>query len=280
MLDRQNRTGLVVMTNEVGETTYNYGLVSLIFGDCRTETGFTYDDLSGIYCNSRANYSKSFVKLFSMISGLLPVTKGETEESYQAAMVGSITQISENACIMDDGNGLKTYLRIKRDSNGNVAALQHMTGMDFQKENTAVFVIKIIIFFLFVLSSFWTLIMLIVHGITLHKYKQTEIWRKKLYQLLAELFIVLASILIYWLILPPLMGGSFTKTQVAIKCTLIILCTFMEIVMLLIEWFGVKNMGNIKNNLRQKIGFTVTKVSGILLIANVLYWHFYQFWGC
>lgn len=280
VLDRENRTGLVVMTNEVGETTYNYGLVSLIFGDCMAETGIAYDDLSGIYCNSRANYSKSFMKLYSMISGLLPVTKGETESCYQAAMVGNITQISENACIMDDGNGLKTYLHIKRDSNGNVAALQHMTGMDFQKEKTAVFVIKIIFFFLFVLFSFWTLIMLIVHGITLRKYKQTEIWRKKLYQLLAELFIVLASILIYWLILPPLMGGSLVKAQVVVKCVLIILCTLMEIVMLLIGWFGVKNTENAKNNLRQKIGFIVTKASGILLIVSVLYWHFYQFWGC
>lgn len=220
------------------------------------------------------------MKLYSMISGLLPVTKGETKGSYQAAMVGSITQISENACIMDDGNGLKTYLHIKRDSNGNVTALQHMTGTDFQKENTAVFAIKIIFFFLFVLSSFWTLIMLIVHGITLHKYKQTEVWKKKLYQLLAELFIVLASILIYWLILPPLMGSSLVKAKVIVKCVLIILCTLMEIVMLLIGWFGVKNTENTKNNLRQKIGFIVTKVSGIILIASVLYWHFYQFWGC
>lgn len=280
VLDRENRTGLVVMTNEVGETTYNYGLVSLIYGDCSTETGFTYDDLSGIYCNSRANYSKSFMKLFSMISGLLPVTKGDVEGSHQAAMVGSITQISENACIMDDGNGLKTYLNIKRDNDGNVTALQHMTGMDFQKENMALFVFKIIFFFLFIISSFWMLIMLIVHGVTLHKYKHTEIWRKKSYQLLAELFMVLASILIYWLILPPLMGGNLVKTQVVVKCVLIILCTLMEMVMLLIGWFGVKNTGNIKNNLRRKIGFTVTKVNGILLIANVLYWHFYQFWGC
>ena len=280
VLDRENRTGLVVMTNEVGETTYNYGLVSLIFGDCKTETGIAYDDLSGIYCNSRANYNKSFMKLYSMITGLLPVTKGEAEDSYQAAMAGSITQISENACIMDDGNGLKTYLHRKRDSNGDVGALQHMTGRDFQKENTAVFAIKIIFFFLFVLSSFWTLIMFIVHGITLHKYKQTEVWKKKLYQLLAELFIVLASILIYWLILPPLMDGSLVKAQVIVKCVLIILCTLMEIAMLLIGWFSVKNTESTKNNLRQKIGFIVTKASGILLIASVLYWHFYQFWGC
>jgi len=280
VLDRETRTGLVVMTNEVGETTYNYGLVSLIFGDCKAETGIAYDDLSGIYCNSRANYSKSFMKLYSMISGLLPVTKGETEGNHQAAMVGSITQISENACIMDDGNGLKTYLHIKRDNAGNVIALQHMTGMDFQRENTILFAIQIIFFFLFVLFSFWTLIMLIVHGITLHKYRQTEIWRKKLYQLLAELFMVLASILIYWLISPPLMGGSLVKAQVVVKCVLIILCTLMEIVMLLIGWFGVKNTESTKNNLRQKMGFVVTKASGILLIASVLYWNFYQFWGC
>lgn len=113
---------------------------------------------------------------------------------------------------MDDGNGLKTYLSIQRDENGKVTALQHMTGMDFQKENTMLFVIKIIFFCLFVLSSLWTLIMIIVHGITLHRFKRTDVWKKKWYQLLAELFMVLASVLIYWLILPPLMGGSLTKT--------------------------------------------------------------------
>ena len=220
------------------------------------------------------------MKLYSMISGLLPITKGEAEGTHQAAMVGSITQISENACIMDDGNGLRNYLHIKRDNAGSVIALQHMTGMDFQRENTLLFAIQLIFFFLFVLLSFWILIMLIVHGVTLHKYRQMEGWRKKLYQLLAELFMVLASILIYWLILPPLMGGSLVKTQVVVKCVLIILCTLMEIVMLLIGWFGVKNTENAKNNLRQKIGFIVTKASGILLIVSVLYWHFYQFWGC
>ena len=132
-------------------------------------------------------------------------------------MVGTVTQISKDACIMDDGNGLKTYLSIQRDENGNLTALQHMTGMDFQKENTLFFVIKVIFFCLFVLSSFWMLIILIVHGVTLHRFKQTDVWKKKWYQLLAELFMVLASVLIYWLILPPLMGGSLTKTQVIVR---------------------------------------------------------------
>lgn len=292
VLDIEGGTGIVVMTNEVGETTYNYGLVSLVYGDCKEETGFTYDDISGIYFNSRANFKNSFIRLYSMISGLLPISKGETEGSFTVAMVGTVTQVSKDACVMDDGNGLKTYLSIQRDDNGNVIALQHMTGMDFQKENMILFIIKIIFFFLFVLSSLWMLIMLIVHGITLHKVKQTDIWKKKVYQLLAELFIVLASILIYWLILPPLMGGSLVKGQVIVKCVLIIVFSLAEIVTLVLGLFGSKDKEHTekvqiqpeKHNrgegLQQKAGFSITRISGIILIANVLYWHFYQFWGC
>lgn len=292
VFDTDGGTGIVVMTNEVGETTYNYGLVSLVYGDCESETEFTYDDLSGIYLNSRANYKNSFIKLYSMISGLLPISKGETEGSFTAAMVGTVTQISKDVCIMDDGNGLKTYLSIQRDDNGNVVALQHMTGMDFQKENTILFAIKVIFFCLFVLSSLWTLIMLIVHGVTLHRFKQTDIWKKKRYQLLAELFMVLAFALIYWLILPPLMGGSLTKGQVIAKCVLIIIFSLAEIVTLVFSVFSgrdkehtekmqiLSNKHNRGKGLRQKAGLIITRISGIILIANVLYWHFYQFWGC
>lgn len=280
------------MTNEAGETAYNYGLISLVYGDPESETGFTYDDLSGIYLNSRANFKNSFTKLYSLISGLLPISKGETEGSFTAAMVGTITQISKDVCIMDDGNGLKTYLSIQRDENRNVTALQHMTGMDFQKENTMLFVIKIIFFFLFVLSSLWTLIMLIVHGITLHRFKQIDVWKKKQYQLLAELFMALASVLIYWLILPPLMGGSLTKAQVTVKCVLIIIFSLAETVALVLGLSGGRGKADTekmqiqpekqsrRKSRRQKIGFIITRISGIILIASVLYWHFYQFWGC
>lgn len=291
VLDIEGKTGIVVMTNEVGETTYNYGLVSLVYGECEPETGFTYDDLSGIYLNSRANFKNSFTRLYSMISGLLPISKGEAEGIFTAAMVGTVTQISKDACVMDDGNGLKTYLSIQRDDNGNVIALQHMTGMDFQKENMMLFVIKLIFFCLFVLSSFWILIMLIVHGITLHKFRQTAIWKKKVYQLLAELFMVFASTVIYWLILPPLMGGSLTKGLVVVKCVLIIIFSLAETAALALGLFGGGDKGSTeqmqiqsgnhgRGKLRQKVGFMITRISGIILIASVLYWHFYQFWRC
>ena len=193
---------------------------------------------------------------------------------------------------MDDGNGLKTYLSIQRDDNGNVIALQHMTGMDFQKENTILFAVKIILFCLFVLSSVWMLIMLIVHGVALHRFMRTDIWKKKVYQILAELLIVLVCIFVYWLILPPLMGGSLTKGQVVLKCAVIIGFTLAEIVVLVLGLLGGRSKkasekmriqpqkNSCKEGLRQKAGFIITKISGIILIINVLYWHFYQFWSC
>lgn len=288
VLDLASKTGIVVMTNEVSETAYCYGLISLIFGDCKAEDGFTYDDLSGIYCNSRANYRKSFTKFYSMISGLLPVTGGETEGSYQA-VAGEITQISKDACIMDDGNGFKTYLSIKRDESGNVIALQHMVGMDFQKANPVGFVLQIVFFLAFVMLSGWMVVMSVVHGVTLYKFRQTSLFKKKLYQLLSELFMVFMSIMIYWLIVPPtLLSSSLVKEQVVWKCILIIIFTVAETVILLLGWFDTKDKDSVIPSMcqsrgkwiRNRIGFAITRISGVILIASVLYWHFYQFWGC
>lgn len=103
---------------------------------------------------------------------------------------------------------------------------------------------------------------------------------------------VLASVLIYWLILPPLMGGSLTKTQVIVKCMLIIVFSLAETVVLVLGLSGGRGKADTekmqirlekqgrRKGWRQKIGFTITRISGIILIASVLYWHFYQFWGC
>ncbi len=76
---------------------------NLVLGrESRTETGFTYDDLSGIYCNSRANYLKRFMKLFSMISGLLPVTKGG--------------YMKKEICRINDGKWLKAFAEVLRNT--------------------------------------------------------------------------------------------------------------------------------------------------------------------
>lgn len=281
MMDLESKTGLVVMTNEVGETTYNYGLLSLVFGDCKAETDVTYDDLSGIYCSSRANYKKSFLKLYSAIGGLLPLSANEEAGSYSTVLMeGEVRQISSNACIMDDGNGTKTYLSIERDENGKVTALQSMGVMDFQKADTALFALQIALLLLWVLSSIWTFFMLVVHGLHLRKSKGSMLYKKKLFQCLAELFMVISTGLIWWLVI---ISEHFIKEQVIWKCVLIIICTLAEIITLAAGWISGRKTeaaAGIQHPVRLRMGFAMTSICGILMIVNVLYWHFYQFWGC
>lgn len=87
-------------------------------------------------------------------------------------------------------------------------------------------------------------------------------------------------------------GGSLTKVQVVAKCVLIIVFSLAETVVLVLGLSGGRDKANTekiqiqpekqsrKKTRRQKIGFVITRTSGIVLIASVLYWHFYQFWGC
>ena len=80
-------------------------------------------------------------------------------------------------------------------------------------------------------------------------------------------------------------GGSLTKVQVVAKCVLIIVFSLAETVVLVLKANTEKiqiqpEKQSRKKTRRQKIGFVITRTSGIVLIASVLYWHFYQFWGC
>lgn len=290
MIDTEGKTGIVVMSNEVGETAYNYGLLSLIYGDCREETGFSYDYLSGIYRNSRANYKKSFLKIYGVIGGLLPLRQNDCEGScHTVLMEATVTQISENACIMDDGNGTKTYLSIQRDQNGKVKALQSMGGMTFEKADAAVFAGQIALLLLWVVSSLLTFFRLPLHGVCFRKFRGGPLYKKKAFQLLSELFVVISAGMIFWLVI---FSDHFIKSQVIWKCVIIILCTAAECATLILGWFcgikagagmevytSVESRGR-RKPARQKLGFAVTDISGILMISNVLYWHFYQFWGC
>lgn len=290
MLDVKSKTGIVVMTNEVGETTYNYGLLSLVFGDCKADMGFTYDDLTGIYQMSRSNFDKSFLKIYGLISGLLPLSPNRNQGSYKVMLTESIiTQISDNVCIMDDKNGTKTYLVIQRDKNGKVVSLQNMGAIDLHKANIVKFVLQVMSLLLFMLVSVWTFIMLVVHGITLHRFKGNQLFPKKLLQLLSEVFTVMMAGLIFSLVIIP---DSFTKSQVMWKCILIIICTLAETVILVLGgicirkekmkakvWLQEKQLNNGKR-LQQKISFAITGICGVIMNLSVLYWQFYRFFGC
>lgn len=121
--------GVVIMTNEPGETMFNYGIPNLLFGkitDREEFTGVTVEDehdISGIYLSKRT-IDTGAVCFQKYIGGLFPWQKN-AEGSYDMKLLGQnmnpeakLVKVAENQYIMDN-NGMQMFLYQSFDSEGN-----------------------------------------------------------------------------------------------------------------------------------------------------------------
>lgn len=113
--DPQSGLGTVIMTNEQGETAFNYGLPSLIFGDYedseRIKDSVITDthSISGIYAASRSVPS-GFLKIYTVLGSFMPVFAGEDENSYNVAGQFRTYRVADKQWIQDNGNGIKMFV--------------------------------------------------------------------------------------------------------------------------------------------------------------------------
>ena len=127
--DPESGLGVVIMTNEPGETMFNYGIPNLLFGkitDREEFAGVTLEDendISGIYLSKRTidTGAACFQKY---IGGLFPWQKN-AEDSYDMKLLGQnmnpeakLVKVAENQYIMDN-NGMQMFLYQSFDSKGN-----------------------------------------------------------------------------------------------------------------------------------------------------------------
>ena len=101
--------GVVVMTNECGETAFNYGIPSLLFGEIPTGKITESTDISGVYVASRG-YHKGFLNVFNCIgSGVfMPVAKTDDADTFSIVGI-DMKRISDNRWVQDNGNGTKMF---------------------------------------------------------------------------------------------------------------------------------------------------------------------------
>lgn len=92
-----------------------------------------------------------------------------------------------------------------------------------------------------------------------------------------------AGVILY---LTALTFGAYENTMLFV---IKIIFSLAETVVLALGLCGGRDKGNTEKEqmqperygwgeMRQKTGFIITGISGIILIVSVLYWHFYQFW--
>lgn len=103
--DPQSKTGLVVMTNEASETSYNYGLPELVYGVPEIDI-MPGEDISGIYYSKRG-FAEGFARIFSYSSQLLPIQKSKEEGKFKVSLIDfDIYSLGNGLYRQDSHNGL------------------------------------------------------------------------------------------------------------------------------------------------------------------------------
>ncbi|CDZ75625.1 hypothetical protein ING2D1G_1488 [Peptoniphilus sp. ING2-D1G] len=112
----KTQTGYAVMTNEPGETAYNYGFAPLLFGTSNPEAQES-PDISGIYV-SRRTIERGTLRFIKYLSGLLPIKSTDKEGVFQIPLVGvTITNMGNHRYHFDNGNGL-AYQTVQKAGGG------------------------------------------------------------------------------------------------------------------------------------------------------------------
>lgn len=140
VFDKESGLGAVIMTNEDGETAFNYGIPVLLFGSITDREEYKNvspddTDVSGYYFSKRSITSGSG-KAMSLISGIMPWFKND-DGTYSMKLLGipvddsiKLVPIGENQFVRQN-NGMEMFMYIE---DGKL----EMMSADYMKNNAGI----------------------------------------------------------------------------------------------------------------------------------------------
>lgn len=269
--DPITKKGMVVMTNEANETSYNYGLFEEVFGKYKKEKkNFkVYQNIKGIYTSPRINIAHGVYKINKFLSFSWWSQKNPT--TYNFAGMLKRRQIDNNLFITDNENGMQT-LAVPKTHETKVSSIETYT-QDDQKLSTFSFfahIILILIFLMAVIFHLGSLLYNIVFRLIKGLFKKTKKRNTfSIIYLVSNVSTIVISVLVYSVILKP---GNIYYLPTAIKCSIIILCTVTLLITILLR---IKKY--------EKISFKRSEIIWVFLtfftIINVIYWEWFNFWS-
>lgn len=164
LFDPQSGEGIVVMTNEMGESAFCYGLPELVFGAADFSHVLAGNeaenehspDISGFYTMSRS-FKSGFFKMAQFFF-FFPVFKTKNPNVFKVGFQGTLTFKGSDSYLLDNGNGMTALLYLSRASNGR--AVLEMMSTDYIREPffipTAVFIL-----IMFLLAAFCAVMLII-----------------------------------------------------------------------------------------------------------------------
>lgn len=265
--DPEKKMGVAIMTNELGETSYNYGLLDVVFGDYTkgSKTDFPEaENTSGIYTSSRMNFKHGVYKINKYFSPSW--WKKVDRVNYKFAGIMKMKQINQDVFLSNNGDGAR-FINAIQKKNGKVTGLQGFT-QDDRKENSFLFFAHIFLFLLFLFAIVISLVRVLFVAL---KKLYCFLFKKKKYRphlMLSTICMVLVGVLVLWIVLLP---GDIHFWGTAVKSIGIGLLS----IYLLYALFS---------KIKQRKEVTLTRFDwftlflSLMVVVNVIFWEWFNFW--
>jgi CubicO group peptidase (beta-lactamase class C family) len=291
MFDAKTGLTVIVMTNEVGETAFCYGIPAFIYGsiDKRENSSVTkISDIHGIYQCMRT-VQKGFMSFCNYTGNLFPISNTDNKEQYKLSMGdGTLTQIDNQVYLFDNGNGMQSIQYLYQNEKGETFLQQYTS--DYKQANLVSFWLHVIILLLCVIAILFAYVsFLIILGKSfVHKiinivsrnkcedkliegYKNRGGVLIKCLRMINIIAVMVIGALCYQYIIKPLDGGSLVKSAVVWKCIMNSILSAIPVIYTIILVLKQKDVGTHKKR------YVLTAVMGLLVTFNVWYWQWYNF---
>ncbi|WP_055669091.1 serine hydrolase domain-containing protein [Desnuesiella massiliensis] len=268
--DLKSGTGMIILTNQAGESIYNCGLLPKVFGKYESGTGIVQpEDISGMYVSSRTCF-KGFAKPYSLVSLMRLVSKDGGLYSVPGTHK-TVAPIKTGSYLMDDG-GLKQFIIYASTDKDGRTVLQ-LPASDYVEVNGYGVIAKYALLVLFVLATVYGFFSLIISFIGFLKRKKSIGTIGKCRAIVNASVITTAMMFVYISI--KLFSGLALLEDVLWSVILngvFALIPVAYAVILATKW------KKLHCTRKEKINLIMTGIAGFIMTINVIFWEAYKFW--
>lgn len=140
--DPKSKLGIVVLTNEPGETMFATGLAGLLFGDVmdselvKNKPVKEHPDMSGVYVPVRT-IVRGFASSMRYIGGLCPVADTENPDVFDIPLTGGmqLIHIGDKMWLQKTESGMSMFTYESVNTDGNIQLEMMSTDMVQENEN-------------------------------------------------------------------------------------------------------------------------------------------------
>lgn len=269
-IDRNSRTGFVMMVNKQSDRFYRDKLPKLLYGDLDVDRlrseNFKRLDFSGHYIMSGGRFEAGCFSIQGFLSDRFHVKKKDGLYTGSNG-VTSLTQISDDIAIFRLITDAEYPYYIRTDEKGAFSGFEN-SSLDFIKINNFRYYSGWVILVLMLIGIVVMSAMFIGHIISFRKHKTQNTYKFKLSELLTGLAALAIAADIYLLFQFGINGETARTVLCITAAALSVFLAALNIVC----WLS-------RPNHAKKTVLMIESISSVFIIVGVIYWRLYQFWG-